>query len=131
VINLETTSEEYCITEINDRFFHTNHYVSDGLKEIKQTCSESSLDRYEQGTRLTLGAIRKSSRNALNILSDKKIFSFYPRRIKVCTLCTALFEISDEVVLRVYAPKEGKDEFMEFSSSDLPNWQTEMPPRWR
>jgi hypothetical protein len=122
-VNLETTPKEHYLTEIDDRFFHTNHYVSVGLKKIRQDVGKSSLRRYREGTRMIKRAKEKTSEGVLKILSSRanKPYSIFAKGGEGCswTFCTALFEVSDEINLRVYPPLQKKNQYMKFSLNSL------------
>ncbi|MFX0092588.1 MAG: C45 family autoproteolytic acyltransferase/hydrolase [Candidatus Hodarchaeota archaeon] len=121
VINLETTADEGCITEIQNNYFRTNHYISDKFKDRSIPEESNSLDRYMRGLELISG-VEKTGEGALQILSEDIIF-FTSFRLssgeELRTLCTALFEVDNSINLRLYPGKQEKKEFMKFSLSDL------------
>jgi len=120
-VNLETTSQRHYVSEVGDRFFHTNHYVSKGLGGIRQTIGESSRIRYGQGMRMMSKLLRISERDVLEILysTENKPYSIYASGGPGCswTLCTAIFRISDDVLLSIYSRKERNCEPMTLSLS--------------
>jgi len=120
-VNVETTSENYCVTEIPDKFLHANHYVSEGLKNIMAQPGrhDGTVERYGRGIELISQTTPKSSKKALNILSDAKIFQPLHPETDLYTVCTALFEISDGIVLRLYPHEREKVGYMRFSFEDL------------
>ncbi len=123
-VNLETTSQKHHVTEITDKYIHTNHYVSTGLRDIQEKIYKSTQIRYEQGLKMLKGRTTKSPNDVLEMLSSRENvpYSIFSQGGGDCayTLCTALFEISnDGVILRLYPPKPEKDECMKFSLNDL------------
>jgi hypothetical protein len=128
-INIETTSEKYCITEVEERYLHTNHYISSGLRPLKRDKSllRPSLSRYKVGSRLLQEVKEKTPQAALDILSSKIASPLSILRDDRCmtvrTLYTALFVISvDEVTLKIYEPKPNmkeEDFALEFSLNDF------------
>ncbi|MCX6821543.1 MAG: C45 family autoproteolytic acyltransferase/hydrolase [Candidatus Aenigmarchaeota archaeon] len=115
-LNIETTSEDCCITEVEDRLLHTNHYVSSGLCHLERDESLlSSTSRYKVGSRLLQEVKEKTPQAALDILSSKEASPYSILRIdkllKGRTLCTALFDVSvNEMTMRVYEPKPSMQE---------------------
>ncbi|MBO3802279.1 MAG: hypothetical protein JTT11_00140 [Candidatus Brockarchaeota archaeon] len=109
-VNLETTSQRHCVTRVDGAFFHTNHYVSAGLAGIRQNASESSLVRYGQGIKMVSKADVASEKRVLEILFST---ANEPNSIYASggpgnswTLCTAVFEVSEDIRLKVHARKE-------------------------
>jgi len=128
-MNIETTSQRHCITEVVDRFIHANHYVSRELSGLKkdELLLRSSISRYKAGSKLLREVKEKTPQAALDILSslEAKPYSIMriDRRMRICTLVTALFDVSsDGIIMRVYEPNpriEEKDAFLELASDDL------------
>jgi len=120
-VNLETTSQRYHVSEISDRFFHTNHYVSTGLGGIGQRIGASSNIRYGQGVKMMSELVEASEKNILEILfsTANEPYSIYASGGPGCswTLCTAIFRVKDDVLLTIYARKERNCEPVTFSSS--------------
>ena len=116
-INVETTSKKHCITEIEERYFHTNHYISRDLNGFVQPelVSKSSMSRYDVGAKLVAEIKEKSPQVALDILS-RSVTSPYsiPKSDaseSVCTLCTSLFDIScDGITMKIYESKPNMQE---------------------
>jgi len=112
VINLETTSQKHYLTEVNGRFFHTNHYVSSGLNNVKQRIGKSSLQRYRKGIETINKIDEVSEQSVIETLSsaENKPYSIYASggRGSSWTLYTAIFNISDTILLKIYARKERK-----------------------
>ena len=127
-INIETTSKRHYVTEVEERYLHTNHYVSKGLSDIKRDETLlSTSSRYNVGSRLLKEVKEKTPQAALNILSSR-IANPYSilrndKRMVGRTLCTALFDVSrDGITLRIYEPKpnmQEKDFVLHFSLDDL------------
>jgi len=128
-VNIETTSQKHCITEVEDKHLHTNHYVSRGLRSLKkdELSLKSSLSRYKAGSKLFSKVKEKTPQAALDILTslEAKPYSIMriDKRMKIYTLFTALFYVSNSgIVMRVYEPKsriQEKDAFLELASDDL------------
>ena len=123
VVNIETTSEEADITEINDRYVHTNHYISNKLKNIPIPVGSTEA-RYNRGQELLMSA-DKSSTESLNILTDNKIClplqestGLYGTMVGG-TLCTAIFELEDDIKLRIYQTSKGITASIQLSMHDL------------
>ena len=120
-VNLETTSQGHHVSEVGDTFFHTNHYISKGLAGIGQVIGESSRIRYRQGTGMMSKILMMSEKDVLEILfsTENKPHSIYSSCGHGCswTLCTAIFRMSDDVHLTIYARKERNCEPLTFSSS--------------
>jgi len=124
-VNLETTSENSYVTEVDDKYFHANHYISPAFQDIPIPHG-SSLTRYNRGIEL-LPHAEKTAPEALEILWDDNVFlpiqTFSELRYgsrSGGTLCTALFEISsDEIQLRAYHPTRNKEDFLQLSLSDI------------
>jgi hypothetical protein len=120
-INLETTSQRYHVSEVNDRFFHTNHYVSAGLGDIGQTIKASSRVRYGQGVEMMTKLGEVTEKNILEILfsTANTPYSIYASGGpgSSWTLCTAIFEVSDDVILKICARKERNCDPITFSSN--------------
>ncbi|MGQ9515579.1 MAG: C45 family autoproteolytic acyltransferase/hydrolase, partial [Thermoproteota archaeon] len=119
-INLETTSQMHFVTQIDKKFFHTNHYVSIGLRDVAQRISESSRIRYEHGIKMISGENDISEKSVLKILfsEQNKPNSIYASGGigNSWTLCTAVFELSDDINLKVYARKERRCQPLTFST---------------
>ncbi len=122
VENLETTADDSCLTEISDKYYHTNHYISEKFKNIPYPKYGNSKTRYRRGIEL-LSNLKKTTNNALEVLSDKYIaFNSVkdPESGYIYdTICTALFEISNTINLRLYPPDRKKDDYISFSLNDL------------
>jgi len=128
-INIETTSQRHCITEVVDKYLHANHYVSRELSSLKKNESllRSSISRYKVGSKLLLKVKEKTPQAALDILSssEAKPYSILmiDKRRRGRTLFTALFDVSyDGITMKVYEPKpkiQEKDAFLELTLDDL------------
>jgi len=128
-MNIETTSERYCITEVVDKYLHTNHYVSEEMSSLEKRKSllRSSISRYKVGSRLLSDVKEKTPQTALDILSslEAKPYSIMriDKRMRVRTLFTALFDVScDGITLKVYEPNpkiQEVDVFIESALDDL------------
>jgi hypothetical protein len=128
-INVETTSQRYCITEIDEKYLHTNHYISKGFTDLKKDESllKSSISRYNIGTKLLKKIEQKTPQAALDILSslETKPYSILriDKRMSVRTLYTVLFDVSfDGITMKVYEPKpnmQEEDAFLVRTLDDL------------
>ena len=128
-INIETTSQRHCITEVVDKYLHTNHYVSRELSNLKKDESllRSSISRYKAGSKLLSKGKEKTSQAALDILAslEAKPYSIMrvDKRMRVRTLFTALFDVSyDGITMKVYEPSpkiQEKDVLLELALDDL------------
>ncbi len=125
IINLEITSKKHHVTEIQDKYFHTNHFISDELKGILIPLG-TTQSRYQRGVDLISYTTQKSAKEALKILSDDKIFLPRQKRVRTQygnyyggTLCTALFEITEDIILHLYPPSKQKEKFIQFSLSNI------------
>lgn len=67
------------MTEVNGRFFHTNHYVSSGLNNVKQRIGKSSLQRYRKGIETINKIDEVSEQSVIETLSsaENKPYSIY------------------------------------------------------
>lgn len=128
-INIETTSQRYCITQVVDKYLHTNHYVSKELSHLKKDESSlrSSISRYRIGSELLSKVKEKTLQAALDILAslEAKPYSIMriDKRMRVRTLFTVLFDVSyDGIVMKIYESTpdmQEKDAFLEMASDDL------------
>ncbi|MFX0203632.1 MAG: C45 family autoproteolytic acyltransferase/hydrolase [Candidatus Hodarchaeota archaeon] len=125
VINLEITSKKHYVTEIQDKYFHANHFISDELKGLSIPPGTTQI-RYERGVKLISQTSQISTKEALKILSDDKIFLPRQKRVRTQygnyyggTLCAALFEIAEDIILQLYPPTQHKETFIQFSLSNI------------
>ena len=127
-MNLETTSTRSGLTMINNRYFRTNHYISNDLKDI-YTNNESnyrSVERYRRGIDL-LPHVKKSSKGALEILSDDNVFVPMSKvtdsplgDVHGGTHFTSVFEISkNDIKLQFYPYIKNRENFIKLSLNDL------------
>ncbi len=121
IINLETTAEESCLTEISDVYMHTNHYISEKFNQIPQPKFGDSKVRYRRGMSL-LPDTKRTGKGALSILSDKYMFFNAlkgPSGYLLDTICTAIFNVSTTINLKLHPHDREKKEYMQFSLNDL------------
>ncbi len=126
-INLEYTSSRAELTEIKDKFFHTNHYLSPKFSDVHiPSLEENSTTqiRYNRGIEL-LKDVRFNTNSALELISDEQIFRKgttvnLPNigEITGGTLCTSCFKISNQIELTIFPPKREKSEFIHFFKSN-------------
>lgn len=113
---------------INNRYFRTNHYISNDLKDI-YTNNESnyrSVERYRRGIDL-LPHVKKSSKGALEILSDDNVFVPMSKvtdsplgDVHGGTHFTSVFEISkNDIKLQFYPYIKNRENFIKLSLNDL------------
>ncbi len=121
-INLETTADESCLTEITDKYFHTNHHISIKFKDIPLPRISDSKSRYKRGIKL-LPNLEKTEENALKLLWDKYIFFNSIKGPETgyifSTIYTAIFNINNTIHLKLYPHNREKNEYMNVSLSDL------------
>ena len=128
-INIETTALRHCITEVEDKIVHANHYVCGELNSIKRDKKllRSSISRYEVGLRLLSRVKEKTPQAALDIMSslENTPWSILRTDEKVgsITLFTVLFDVtSEKISMRIYEPKPNMQEndiLLEKTSDDL------------
>ncbi len=109
-VNLETSSKKSYATEVDDVFFHSNHFVSKPMKKYS-IAVDSTKRRYERGFELIQNT-NIASLDALSVLSGKKIL--IPKKkareselgeLFTSTLCTAMFELEENgLSLKIYPP---------------------------
>ena len=128
VLNLETTSTRSGLTSVNNRYFRTNHYISNDLKDVytKNESNYRSEERYRRGMEL-LPHVEKSTEGALKILSDDKVFVPMSKvtdsplgDVYGGTHFTSVFEISkNNIKLQFYPYIKNRENFMELTLKDL------------
>ncbi len=128
-VNLETTSKKSQVTEISDKYFHSNHFISEKLKKFSVAIG-STKNRYDRGRELIQNA-EKTSQEALKILSDEIILVKIKKSKEVSignnflgdyysgTSCTAVFEINNSINLKIYPNTKERKVFLEFKSDDI------------
>ncbi|MFW9999106.1 MAG: C45 family autoproteolytic acyltransferase/hydrolase [Candidatus Hodarchaeota archaeon] len=122
-VNLETTGNLSYRTDIADRYFHTNHYISEGFGSKNFPIYEGSLskERLEGGLKL-LYNVEKNAEGLLQILSDDSVFvKFQETGNKFQTNGTALVEIikGKEIDLKFFPPFQEKKKYQHFRLKDL------------
>ncbi|MFX1259470.1 MAG: C45 family autoproteolytic acyltransferase/hydrolase, partial [Promethearchaeota archaeon] len=123
VINLETTGNASYVTDIADRFFHTNHYISEGFGPKNFPIREGSLskERLECGQGL-LYNVKKNTEGLLQILSDDSVFvKLRDTGNKFQTNGTALVEITkdEDIDLKFFPAFQEKKKYQHFTLKDL------------
>lgn len=121
-VNLETTADDAFLTEITDKYFHTNHYISEKFKHISHRKLYDSTARYKRGSKL-LPELEKTEENALKLLSDRYIF-FNSLKSPTTgfifdTIYTAIFKITDTIHLKLYPHEREKKEYTSISLDDI------------
>lgn len=127
-LNLETTSTRTGITSVNDRYFRTNHYISNDLKDIYTDNEDNywSEERYKRGIEL-LPHVEKTTEGALKILSDDNVFVAMSKvtdsplgDVYGGTHFTSVFEISkNDIKLQFYPYIKNRENSMKLSLKDL------------
>jgi len=122
-VNLETTGNASYRTDITDRFFHTNHYISEGLGPKNFPIGEGSIskERLEGGLKL-LYNVEKNAEGLLRVLSDDSVFvNFRETGNRFQTNGTALVEIKkgEDIDLKFFPATQEKKEYQHFRLSDL------------
>jgi predicted choloylglycine hydrolase len=123
-INVEYTSNRSNISEIEQKFFHTNHYISPIFKDVHiPTLEENSTTeiRYKRGIEL-LEKVQLNSTSALKLISDDQIFREGTKanipnigEITGGTLCTAYFKVTNnDIEMEIFPPKKQKKEVIHF-----------------
>lgn len=120
-INIEYTANRFEVTEIRDKYFHTNHYLHPSFKDVHvPTLEENSTTqiRYNRGKEL-MKKVHFDTNSALELISDEQIFRKATKvnlpnigEITAGTLCTACFKIKDQIELTIYPPKSEKKEIL-------------------
>jgi len=120
-INIELTTDDAYITEITDRYFHTNHHVSEKFKEFPIPKLSTSVSRYNRGSKL-MPHVKKSEEEAINILRDKYVFVNSLKGTDgnyTDTICSVIFNISKTITLSIYPHDLEKNRIQKFSQKDL------------
>jgi hypothetical protein len=122
-VNLETTGNASYRTDITDRFFHTNHYISEGFGPKNFPIGEGSIskERLEGGLKL-LYNVEKNAEGLLRVLSDDSVFvKFRETQNTFQTNGTALVEITkgEDIDLKFFPATQEKKEYQHFKLSDL------------
>ncbi|MFX1418996.1 MAG: C45 family autoproteolytic acyltransferase/hydrolase [Promethearchaeota archaeon] len=123
VVNLETTGNASYRTDITDRFFHTNHYISEGFGPNNFPIRDGSLskERLEAGLKL-LYNVEKNTQGLLQVLSDDSVFvKFRETGNKFQTNGTALVELikGEEIDLKFFPASQEKKKYQHFKQRDL------------
>lgn len=123
VVNLETTRSSHFQTRVTDRFFHTNHYVSEKFRD-HFTASDRilcTISRYEGGTRI-LDQVPKTTSGLRSILWDDSVFlTGAETHTGELTLATAVVEISqnDDIQLRFHPGVRDPTQYQDYSYRGL------------
>ena len=120
---LETTGTQGNVQFVNDRFFHTNHYVAPQFSHIPipPPSQSSTLQRYTRGMQL-LPKAQKSGAEVLQIMQDPNIYLApitFPTGDTFNSICTAIFEIGKGVVLKIYVRGQNQEKVFSISLADL------------
>ena len=112
VINLEVTGNDHALTEIQNRYYRTNHYISEKLSFIDIPSDEISTTRirYERGSEL-LSHLSPSSSDMYTILWDDQVFikgKKEPHDVIHMTMNTTLFEIAKNIQVKIYPRNRDK-----------------------
>ncbi|MHA1646564.1 MAG: C45 family autoproteolytic acyltransferase/hydrolase [Promethearchaeota archaeon] len=130
IVNIETTANDGAITPIEDRYFRSNHYISDKFQNIPTPDAHSgtTFSRYKRGQEL-LPKIQTNIAGALQLMHDEKIYrepkAYFSGQI-FYSICTAVFHLKRnerEIELGIYAERNNIKPF--FTKSGLLNSQME------
>ncbi|MHA2245528.1 MAG: C45 family autoproteolytic acyltransferase/hydrolase [Candidatus Hodarchaeales archaeon] len=119
-VNVETTSLTAATTPITDRYFRTNHYISDGLKRhplpLKVGCS---VERYKAGMEY-VRKVDKNKQGIMKILADPVVFVTPERTGGIfCTVCTVVIAVDKSIKLEIYQIEQENEFYQTFSSENL------------
>ncbi|UYP47426.1 hypothetical protein NEF87_003711 [Candidatus Lokiarchaeum ossiferum] len=122
VINIETIADDIAITEISDRYFHTNHYISPKFKHLSQNVSGSSLTRYTAGHE-EIQKVHGTAEDVKNILFHENIHVEEKSNVSGdtgLTLCTPVFELSsNQINLNLFSNKDRNLPIFQMSLDEL------------
>lgn len=127
VINIETIADDISITEISDRYFHTNHYISPKFKHISQNVSGSSLTRFIAGQE-EIQKVKGTAEDVKAILFHEDVH--VEEKLNVSgdtglTLCTPIFVLtSNQIQLSLYSNKDQRHPIFQISSHELEQWES-------
>lgn len=100
VVNIETTATEISVTEVRDRFFRTNHYLSPPFAHLPMPEDPStSGSRYDAGIRAAIEGPKTPS-GALEVLHGPGVH--LPPEGRFHTTATALFVAGPGLTLSLY-----------------------------
>ncbi len=126
ILNIELTGREYAITPVNAPLFHANHYSSEKFAHlpVPDDFAIHSVARLQQGQKLLENfEISPAARNeALQVMWDPIIhfdLDTLPSGEKFLTLCTLIFEVTDQIHLDIYVKSHSTQPIQQFSSADL------------
>jgi predicted choloylglycine hydrolase len=122
-VNLETTGNASYSTDITDRFFHTNHYISEGFGPMNIPIKEGSVskERLDGGLKL-LYNVEKNEEGLLRILSDDSVFlTLQDTKNLFQTNCTVLVNVikGQDIDLKFFPATQEKKEYQRFKLSVL------------
>jgi hypothetical protein len=123
-LNIETSATCAAMTEITDRYFHTNHFVAASMGNVPQEISESSRQRQLVGEKLLYEVSDKSVERALQILTDTSdpefpIWGLGKPPHSLVTLATAVFSLNEELRLNIHADRSLRTPPQTFTLEDL------------
>ncbi|WP_457559351.1 C45 family autoproteolytic acyltransferase/hydolase [Candidatus Harpocratesius sp.] len=117
-VNVEITGNDFAVTEIEDRFFHPNHYIAPKFADISvPDSSVSTTKRRWDRSKILLPNTEKSLDGALNILWDDQIFitpTQIPNKGTHLTYNTIFFQVNSKISTRIYTNRREKREYDEF-----------------
>lgn len=119
LINLETTQDSTFMTEIEDLYFHTNHYLEESCKDIPLNPISTSPRRFKRLMELKAEIRPKmySKTKVLSLLSDKKVLSIerqlYPGWYGK-SFATSIFESKNHILsASIYPYSRNSDEIVQ------------------
>lgn len=117
-VNIEITGNDFAVTEIEDRFFHPNHYIAPKFADIRvPDSSVSTTKRRWDRSKVLLPNTEKSLDGALNILWDEQIFitpTPIPKKGTHITFNTSVFQLNSKISAKIYTNKRDRDEYDEY-----------------
>ena len=125
IVNIETTADDHCITNVDTRLFHANHYSSQKFKHfpILDDFGIRSVARYNRGQELlTKTGENLSKVNALEIMWDPLIHMNPETQlsdVKGFTICTSVFTLEDTLNMELYKKPNIITPFFKYSMEDF------------
>ncbi|MHA1775781.1 MAG: C45 family autoproteolytic acyltransferase/hydrolase [Promethearchaeota archaeon] len=114
VVNVEITGRDWALTEIEDKFFHPNHYISPKFSQIPVPDSKYSTTKKRlKRSKELLPIIEKSSQGALKILWDPDIFILphaIPKKGIHFTFNTSVFHLKNhQIFTEIYSNQRNSE----------------------
>lgn len=118
-VNLEITGNDHAITEIQDVYYRTNHYISKKLSFIDIPSDKISTTRirYERGCEL-LPHVSPTPSAMLKLLWDDNVFikgKLEPHNVIHMTMNTTLFDMNSDINIKIYPRNRDETVFDSFN----------------